>query len=233
MDEARTTATATAKAAIRPTAAAGVLVALYLVLHLVVAGEQPYAWEHDLVDASTRLPGPIGWPLREVMDLADRTLLPLYALVGWLVSRRPAVALAVLAAGLIEGLGLNPLKEWADRPRPSGVRLRDHAGGFGLPSGHTAFACAVAVVIASQLRGWWRAVPPALAAMVGLARMHVGVHYPLDVVGGALYGSAVALAVLAVLDLVPASRSTGSETATGTEASRDRRAGGGQNAAHG
>jgi membrane-associated phospholipid phosphatase len=30
--------------------------------------------------------------------------------------------------------------------------------------------------------------------------MHVGVHYPLDVVGGALIGLAVGLAVVAVLD---------------------------------
>lgn len=188
-------------AAASPAAVAGVLAAAYLVLHLVAAGEKPHGWEHDLVEASTRIPGPIGGPMQVVMDMANRLLLPLYALIGWLVSRRPAVAVAVLAAGLVEGWGIDHLKEWAERSRPTGVRLRDHVGGFGLPSGHTAFAFAVAVVIASQLRGWWRVVPLGLAAIVGLARMHVGVHYPLDVVGGALYGGAVACAALALLAL--------------------------------
>ena len=186
-------------AAARPAAIAGVLLAAYLALHLVAAGNAPYGWEHDLVDAATRIPGPIGGPMRAIMDLANRALLPLYAALAWLVTRRLPVAVAVLVAATIEGFGIDHLKEWAERPRPTGVRIRDHAGGFGLPSGHTAFACAVAVVIATQLRGWWRAVPCAVAAVVGVARMHVGAHYPLDVVGGALWGTAAAFVALAGL----------------------------------
>jgi len=196
-------------AAARPAAIAAGLLVAYLVLHLVVAGEQPARWEHDLVDAATHIPRPIGAPMEAVMDLADRTLLPLYAVLAWLVTRRPPVALAVLLAGFVDDLSIDDLKAWAERPRPSGVRLRDHAGGFGFPSGHTAFACAVAVVVATQLRGWWRAVPLGLAAVVGIARMYVGVHYPLDVVGGALWGSALACGAVAVMSLaLPGPRQT-------------------------
>jgi membrane-associated phospholipid phosphatase len=196
-------------AAAWPAAIAGLLLLAYLVLYLVVAGESPYGWERDLVDAATRIPRPIGAPMEAVMDLSDRILLPLYALVGWLVTRRPPVAAAVLLSGIVEGLGIGALKDWAERPRPTGVRVRDHVGGFGLPSGHTAFACAVAVVVASRLRGWWRAVPFGLAAIVGVARMYVGVHYPLDLVGGAFWGSAVACGALAVVSLaLPPARQT-------------------------
>jgi membrane-associated phospholipid phosphatase len=196
-------------AAAWPAAIAGMLLVAYLALHLVAAGDEPYGWEHDLVDAATHIPRPIGAPMEAIMDLANRSLLPLYAALAWLVTRRPPVALAVLLSGLVEGLGIDALKDWGERPRPTGVRLRDHAGGFGLPSGHTAFAFAVAVVVASQLRGWRRAVPLALAAVVGLARMYVGVHYPLDVVGGALWGTAVACAALAAISLaLPVARQT-------------------------
>jgi undecaprenyl-diphosphatase len=188
-------------AAAPPAAAMALLLAVYLVLHALVARSTPARWEHDLVDAATRIPRPVGAPLEAIMDLANRLLLPLYAALAWLVTRRPAVALAVSVAGLVEGFWIGDLKSWAARPRPVGVPLRDHVEGFGLPSGHTAFACAVAVVVASQLRGWWRAVPCVVAAMVGLARMYVGVHYPLDVVGGALYGSAAACGALAVVSL--------------------------------
>ena len=58
----------------------------------------------------------------------------------------------------------------------------------------------LAVVLTFLVPRRWRWVPPALAIVVGVTRMHVGVHYPLDVVGGALIGTAVGLLVVAVLD---------------------------------
>jgi undecaprenyl-diphosphatase len=100
------------------------------------------------------------------------------------------------------GAVVSALKDWVERPRPTGVRLRDHVGGYGFPSGHTAFAFAVAAVIAASLAGWWRAVPFVLAVVVGVARMHVGVHTPMDVVGGALCGGAVAYLAMALVALV-------------------------------
>jgi undecaprenyl-diphosphatase len=178
---------------------AGGLVLAYLVVQLA-AGDRPYGWEHDLVDAATRIPGPVGWPMRALMDLANRALVPLYALLAWLLTRRPPAALAVLIAGWTAAVG--PLKDWAERPRPTGVRLRDHVDGYGFPSGHAAFAFAVAAVIATQLPGRWRLLPYGLAAVVGLARVHVGVHHPFDVVGGALWGTAVGYAALALVALV-------------------------------
>jgi undecaprenyl-diphosphatase len=66
------------------------------------------------------------------------------------------------------------------------------------PSGHTAAAVAFASAAG-------RMVPAAgvplhgLAALVGYSRIHTGVHYPSDVIGGALIGSVVA-------DLVSAGR---------------------------
>jgi len=80
------------------------------------------------------------------------------------------------------------------------VRLREAQDGFGYPSSHTATAFGAAVVLTFLVPRRWRWAPLTVAAVVGLTRMHVGVHYPLDVVGGALIGLAVGLAVVAVLD---------------------------------
>ena len=58
------------------------------------------------------------------------------------------------------------------------------------PSGHTAAAFAFATGVGREL-AW--AGPPlyALAALVGYSRVHTGVHYPLDVIVGALAGVAL------------------------------------------
>jgi undecaprenyl-diphosphatase len=72
------------------------------------------------------------------------------------------------------------------------VTVRGDPGlGFGFVSGHTAVAFALAAVAAPHLGRRGRLVAWALAALVGLARMYVGVHLPLDVLGGAGLGLTV------------------------------------------
>jgi membrane-associated phospholipid phosphatase len=58
------------------------------------------------------------------------------------------------------------------------------------PSGHTAAAFAFATGAGGELP--WAAPPLyAIAALVGYSRVHTGVHYPLDVIAGALAGVAL------------------------------------------
>jgi undecaprenyl-diphosphatase len=67
------------------------------------------------------------------------------------------------------------------------------------PSGHTAAAFAFATGAGHEL-AW--AGPPlyALASLIGYSRVHTGVHYPLDVIAGALAGIALAELTGAGLD---------------------------------
>lgn len=66
---------------------------------------------------------------------------------------------------------------------------------YSFPSGHTASSFAAAVII--YLMCPKRIGVPALvlAALISLSRLYVGVHFPTDVIGGALIGSAAALLV--------------------------------------
>ncbi len=61
--------------------------------------------------------------------------------------------------------------------------------GWSFPSGHMTFFFALALVIwyANRKWGWWFL---ALSALVGVARIYVGVHWPYDILGGALIGLA-------------------------------------------
>lgn len=185
----------------------GLLAALAL-MALVAGHDTPPGWELDVVRATTRIPRVLGAPIEVVMQLGRRSLVPVVALGVLVATRRVWTALGIVVAGLLTGGGIDVLKEWSNRPRPAGIRIREAADGFGFPSGHTAVAFAVATVVATVLPKRWRWVPFALAAVVGLARMYVGAHYPLDVVGGALWGAAVGWTVVVATEALGAGRAS-------------------------
>jgi len=102
------------------------------------------------------------------------------------------LALALLAVGLADATG-QALKLWAGRPRPCealpDVRLLVGCGPSGsMPSNHAATAFAALSVVARRKPGRMGWVFWTIATLVAFSRIVVGVHYPSDVVAGALLG---------------------------------------------
>jgi membrane-associated phospholipid phosphatase len=61
--------------------------------------------------------------------------------------------------------------------------------GKSFPSGHTSLAFSAAASLSIQCRRWYITVPAYLwAGSVGYSRMYLGVHYPSDVLAGAVVG---------------------------------------------
>lgn len=74
-------------------------------------------------------------------------------------------------------------------------------GGYSFPSGHTfsSFNCAVILMLYNKKMGFLT-IP--LATLIGLSRIFLCVHYPTDVLAGAIIGSLVALAVFTLDRLI-------------------------------
>jgi undecaprenyl-diphosphatase len=144
------------------------------------------------------------------------TGLALLGLAGLLMHRRRLIvasALAVLAAGV--GLAVGAVvSRVVDRPRPFAAHPHAihaylaHAADPGFPSDHAIAAFAIAAVLLLVLG--LRTLPVLLAAVaLAASRVLVGIHYPGDVLGGALLGCAAAAAVvLAARRWPPAGRAT-------------------------
>lgn len=110
-----------------------------------------------------------------------------------------AVALADVAADSLAGA----LKAATQVERPPLRYVHPKAlvslpSGSSFPSGHTATSFACATVLSFFVP---RAAPAfyLLALAIGFSRIYVGVHWPLDVLGGIVLGVAVGLAVTALL----------------------------------
>jgi len=149
-------------------------------------------WEQSVVRLFNGLPDwlfPVIWGPMQLGSLVGALLVAF----GLFAAQRRACAVTYAAAVVIGWLVAVGVKQVVGRERPVGagldvmVRGAD-ASGFGFISGHTTVAFAGATVIWAFYRRSWGLAAFGLAGVVGISRMYVGAHLPLDVVGGAAVG---------------------------------------------
>ena len=168
------------------------------------------------------LANPVGdflWPLITNYD----RLVPLFALghmhvtlshlillgiAAWLVIRggtrgRITILMVFVTLTVADQVSSSVIKPLVDRPRPcseaaglQGVHLVIGCGsGKSFPSSHAVNNFAVATVFAFFYRRWkWAFF--GWATLVALSRPSLGVHYPSDILGGAIIGSLLALLII-------------------------------------
>ena len=121
----------------------------------------------------------------------------LLALIFWCIDKRYGYKLsfAFLFSGVINGVAKCIILE----PRPIGVEgirsLRvETATGTSFPSGHTQNITSFLASIMKKLnRKWAYAAGCLLILLVGMSRLYLGVHWPIDVLGGIAIGIAAVL----------------------------------------
>jgi len=113
--------------------------------------------------------------------------------VLFVVRKNPYLALVVIRGGLITYVVIEITKVLVSRPRPmellEGVVSGEVAVyGHGFPSGHTALATVLGLILLPYLPKNMRWIIFVWILLVGWSRIYLGVHAPLDIVGGTLVG---------------------------------------------
>ena len=137
---------------------------------------------------------------------------PVPTAVKWL-QRVPAcvvmIVVIALAVGAADFIASGILKEWVARPRPTRVPELEgllhlvnsyKSGRYGFVSSHAANTMACALLFSLI----WRNKIATCGLMLWVAancysRMYLGVHYPLDILGGLTVGALVAVGAFALL----------------------------------
>jgi undecaprenyl-diphosphatase len=169
--------------------------------------QQTLVWDERVMLAIGQLrSAPITWWMKIVSAVGSGAVeIPIaLLLLWWLFSRGLSLTAYSYAAAALSSWALYGLTKFVvQRPRPRVITHLTHdAGWYSYPSGHTMLAPLVFVVGAILwTRKWPRTEARAgvvllaigLSLAIAFSRVYLGAHYPTDVIGGLLLGTAVSV----------------------------------------
>jgi undecaprenyl-diphosphatase len=166
-------------------------------------------WEiHLMRDLHATWAPPIDWALEFIPWLGTNlTIIPAMIVAAWHLRKRGRTDLiVVLVVSGIGNLMLGFFLKFAfDRPRPDLWPPRGEFTGPSYPSGHTMMATSLLFIAAYLFRRerqwkWPYVVCVMFALITSYSRIYLGVHWPTDVLGGAIIGTVWLAAMLRAMD---------------------------------
>ncbi len=155
---------------------------------------------------NSKLSHPILDFLMTVITHQNNWIIPIIVLLIWMIGydgKRGKISAVILLVTIIcvDGIAAQFIKPWIGRIRPShamteSINLLVKPGGlYSFVSNHAAntFAFAVVIHYFYGRKVKWIFL---LAGLIAFSRVYVGVHYPADVVCGALFGYGTAWLIL-------------------------------------
>ena len=158
-------------------------------------------------------------PIEGAEELVELPLWPVIVLVVSVAAVRllGARAVLVIVVALASRFLVTIIKELVERPRPSPdlVEVANPLSNFSFPSGHAfnafvlfglIFYLATCYVTDRYVRLATQVSALLIIAGASLARVHAGLHWPSDIVGGGLLGLLIVSALVAFGESLPGGR---------------------------
>ena len=159
-----------------------------------------------------------GWWSTPVLDqvipwltyLGSHFAVILFIILTWILTKQKKVLRRLLLLYGIQSVVIYGLKFLVNRERPlffleMASKLSKGPGEIldpSFPSGHAVLALMMATLLANRFPQY-RGVFFILAAFIGWTRIYLGLHYPTDVIAGALLGYGITKLFLLYLPLFP------------------------------
>ncbi len=170
------------------------LIGLFILMALSAHAHLLVGPEGRIFRAVNNLPNAYQSMMQVVTQFGSEAMVLVVLVISlWKKGRLFTLQMALAAGATYMLVGLS--KILVARPRPyvylSDVHVRVHESGMGFPSGHTAITTALSVYLAWKLGGKWKLLPFVWVPVIGFSRLYLGVHLPLDLLGGITIGLAV------------------------------------------
>lgn len=160
-------------------------------------GNLPYAFDTEWMSEIIEHRNPAWEVPAQLMNtigggIVGIAVIPILVIVPLLAARLRFAAIYFAGATIASAVIVQVLKNVYDRPRPEQILVTADIGSF--PSGHTANAATMAVVLGFILqRAWVWVAGVAYTVLMLLSRTYLGAHWLSDTVGGLVLGVAVAV----------------------------------------
>lgn len=179
-----------------------VATALFVASLLLAVSGKPTGWEVTWFNAVNSWPDSLYKLMTSITFFGSTWAAALSVIVAFLARYyRLAWRLALSIVGAYGVVFI--AKHLVDRERPLGLIADAHVRigevGMGFPSGHATIITLITLTLVPYIPWKWRWTIPVAIVSVCLSRLYLGVHVPLDVIGGV----ALATAVVSFVRIMP------------------------------
>jgi membrane-associated phospholipid phosphatase len=178
--------------------------ALFVLAVLLAVNDTPSDVEVTVFRWFNRLPADWAGALQVISNTASfPSALILWAAIAYAIGRYQLLIQLIIASTSSWALAAI-FKQLIGRNRPGELlaHVQQHGhqlDSLGFPSGHAAIIAACVTVLILRTKSKYGPYLIGAALLVGVSRMYLGVHFPLDVVGGWALGTLVAVTTIILL----------------------------------